>query len=296
MIIKSTSRKDTNFSQLVEYIHKEAGRNSISDAHEFSYLHNMNASPKELDSISKAFEENDQYRKKRKNGVAMYHDIISFAPEDSQALLKDPNILQEIARTYIHARCPDAMAVAKVHYDQDHVHIHVMISGTIREGSKVQRISKAEFKQIKQDLQLYRKQNFPELEHSYIKDVKERQNQDIEQRQSDAERRFEEREKQSDKHYVSKILEEALSLDLGGKRFTTFLKEHDIQVYSRGGNIAGVMFKGRKYRFSTIMRGSPDTVKRLVGLCLEEQRNARRKKTLNRVQQERNNPDKEQKR
>lgn len=277
MIIKSKGRKDTDFDQLVRYINKEHSQKGAG--FDFLYMHNIDGE-KELDNIVRAFEQNDTYRKKRKNGVAHYHDIIAFSPEDTPVLQKNPHILQEIARKYIEQRCPDGLAIAKVHYDEAHWHIHVMYSGVVREGSEVQRVSKSDFEQIKRKLQSYQQEKYPELEHSYVKEEKERQNKGVRQAQSDAERRLEEREKKSDKHYVHDILQEALSLDMNGKRFKAFLKEHDIRVYSRGNMITGVVYRKRKYRFSTLFRGSPDTQKRVVGICLEEQRTSQRKRAL----------------
>ena len=62
----------------------------------------------------------DNYRllRKRKNGNALYHEILSFSSKDRPDLT--PAILDDLTRQYIQLRCPDALVYAKAHLDTDH--------------------------------------------------------------------------------------------------------------------------------------------------------------------------------
>ena len=146
MIVKSKGRKDSDFGQLVNYIFQLDGQEVEHDYP--AYLHNMpSAVATEPESIVKAFTVNDSFRKVRKGGVGMYHEILSFAPEDRERLMKNVSILYDMAAEYIRLRAPNALAMAKAHLDKKHVHIHVLLSSNERGTSKSVRLSKAEFQE-----------------------------------------------------------------------------------------------------------------------------------------------------
>src|SRR5210317_201478 len=141
-IITSNTRKDIGaLSQLVRYVSEQ----QIERKESITLLHNITAKPDDIPAIIKAFKANNQYRKKRKGGIVLYHDIIAFHPKDRQVIEKTPYILEDIARLYITERSPNGLAFAKVHLDKDHIHIHVVLSPNEKENEQTIRLSKKKF-------------------------------------------------------------------------------------------------------------------------------------------------------
>ena len=187
-IITSHSRKDTRaIQEQVRYVRRFENEAQIS----ITLLHNITSKHLDTDEIIQAFKENDKYRRKRKNGIVLYHDIISFHPKSRTYLLKHQFILEDFATKYINKRAKNSLALMQVHTDKDHLHMHILISPNEKYTSKSTRISKSKFTQIRRELEAYQLERFPELEHSYIhqsnqqnKIEKERQDKDFPEQKS----------------------------------------------------------------------------------------------------------------
>lgn len=98
----------------------------------------------------------------------MYHEIISFSDLDRTAIIDNPSIMEDIARQYLQKRT-DGLGFAYPHYDTAHPHVHFLLSANQKESSKSIRISKAEFTNIKRELEEYMINTYPELSNSIIK-------------------------------------------------------------------------------------------------------------------------------
>lgn len=169
-LVEYISEKDNSFNQLLGYINKEEGKNLQSQI----LLHNISGiSDNDIPGITQAFQENDSFRRQRKNGVVQYHEIISFSPKDREVLEKDPGILLDMARKYLDWRAPNSLAIARPHFDTNHIHIHIMISGNQYMTKETSRVSQTEFNQIKQKLHEYQQEQYPELVHSVIEEHNE---------------------------------------------------------------------------------------------------------------------------
>ena len=151
-VIKSMSRKGSpNFKRIVNYILKE------QNAKAWTLLHNMKASPQEKEAIIQEFVDNDQYRKKRKNGNAYYHEILSFSYLDYKAISANLWILEDLTHEYLQRRT-DGLALAYPHIDdgfkkQPSIHVHILLSANEMSSSKSIRISKAQLKRIKKEIE-----------------------------------------------------------------------------------------------------------------------------------------------
>jgi len=161
------SRKGSpNFKRIVSYILKEQKREA------WVALHNIDLITPNKEAIIQAFKENDQYRKKRKNGNAYYHEILSFSDLDYKTLSANLWILEDIAHEYL-TRRTNGLALAYPHID-DHIksnpsiHIHLLLSANEFASSKSVRISKAQFKKIKRELEQIQLERYPEVQHSTI--------------------------------------------------------------------------------------------------------------------------------
>jgi hypothetical protein len=180
-VIKSMTRKDASFGQLVGYLHKEEptfrqllgyiNKETAESNHVQTLLHNIpGIDPDDFDGITQAFKDNDAFRSQRKNGVVQYHEIISFSPADRDILARDPGILMDMARKYLDLRAPHSLAIARPHFDGEHIHVHLMISGNQSQSKETSRISRMVFDQVKKELNEYQLSQYPELSNSVIKE------------------------------------------------------------------------------------------------------------------------------
>lgn len=99
MIIKSMSRKVPSFGQLLGYIDREQGQEAYRIRHNL-----MGRSP---EAIRDEFERNGKLLSRRKNGVYLYHEIISITRASGLSEREQKERLHDIAQSYIAARCRD---------------------------------------------------------------------------------------------------------------------------------------------------------------------------------------------
>jgi len=162
MIIKSLSRKTRSFQQLLDYINqpKEKGP---------SFAHNLRSDPEDTALVHREFLDNARYLPQRKNGNVLYHEIISFHRADRDKL--EPAVIEDLARRYLERRAQRALAYARIHYDTDHVHVHLLISANELDTTKRLRLSRGEFKSVVHEIELYQARQYPFLKESVAIDV-----------------------------------------------------------------------------------------------------------------------------
>ncbi|WP_291728712.1 relaxase/mobilization nuclease domain-containing protein [Bernardetia sp.] len=264
MIINSNTRKDISFRQLVGYIYEEhlhrADGEEIEeekrDERDFILLHNFQDYGVDLENteeIANAFLENDKQRRRRKNGVTMYHEIASFAPEDQDKMTR--SMLYDMARKYIELRAKNGLVLARPHFDKDHVHIHFMISGNEQGNNRSMRVSKEQFKGQRRAMEEYQLSNYPQLSKSYV------QSRDGVQKKQKYNRTKQEKVKRQMEKRTAKfsifalILEEfeaAISKAHNLKTLVKEIKGKGYQVYERRGQATGIVVNNKKYRFTTL--------------------------------------------
>ena len=158
MIIKSMSRKSVSFGQLLSYMNKDQAKENPA------ILHNLKTHKDDLKQIEKELLENFRYTKIRKNGVVLYHEILSFSEKDRFNVTLE--ILEDLGRQYLEMRASNALAYAKAHFDTDNPHLHILVTGNEIQSKKKLRISQQQFRKIKKDLERYQREKYPELTHS----------------------------------------------------------------------------------------------------------------------------------
>lgn len=157
MIVKSMSRKVPSFGQLIGYIDRE------EDAERYRIRHNLAARDPEL--VRHEFERNAALLQKRKNGVYLYHEILSISRAQGLSDEQQKERLYEIAQQYIAARCPDNLVYGGLHHDKEHsFHFHLMMSSNRAGDTKRLRLDKAQFRDIQVKLEEYVLRQYPELE------------------------------------------------------------------------------------------------------------------------------------
>lgn len=130
------SRKEPSYGKLIAYLSRDA-----SDAR-YELRHNvLSATPA---ALTAEFEANGQHLPKRKNGVAMYHEIISITRPKGLRAADQKAILRDIALDYIRERAPHCLAFGCLHDDHaDHLHYHFIVSANRVGENRRHRLTKA---------------------------------------------------------------------------------------------------------------------------------------------------------
>ncbi|MEM6269143.1 MAG: relaxase/mobilization nuclease domain-containing protein [Bacteroidota bacterium] len=253
MFIKTVRWKKKRVGKLLRYIDNDKGRGPADDA--FTIYHNIPIPS--LTGAILAFEENDEFRKVRKNGVSCYHEILSFHPKDKHLLTRV--ILEDCSEKYIETRCPNALVYARAHLHDDHWHIHFAISGTEYRSSKTLRMDDATFEKVRYEIESYQVRKYPELEHSVVylkKERRKRKDRHQEDRNTRKERvrQMERRtgSKEGEKTQAITLVRECLQQSQSFLEFEHRLQSVGMQLYQYRGKTTGILFGKRKYRFKTL--------------------------------------------
>lgn len=240
MIVKSLTRKQSTFRQLLEYMMHDNDR--LTKSGSFVLQHNIKG--KTIDDWVRAFEQNEQDRiHRRSNNVKMYHEILSFSNKDIQKITT--KTLKDIAKKYIQIRSEQALFIAIPHQDKEHLHIHFCMSGVEQYTGLSTRISREHFKEIKQEIQTYQIEHFPELSNSIVNHNKN--SKDI----SDKEYQVKKRSGQTEKERIKQLLDTLYMQSNSQDDFYNRIHDNGLQVYERGGKNYGIV-GDRKIRFVTL--------------------------------------------
>lgn len=244
-LIKSLSRK-SNAGQLITYAlryvtHEKAISKNTNDA-TLILRHNIRA--RSVPGYIREFKENESYRLyKRKDSVILFHDIISFAPQDKKNITHE--ILKDFSKKYVSLRGNNNLYLIVRHSEKEHEHLHCIISGVALSGYSA-RISKQQFKYIKIELNKFQQEKYPELAHSLIAHEKNKtkSKEGIVQAVKNI--------RQTDKQSLIACLEKNYVVSNSTTDFLKRLQDQAYIPYYRNSRLQGVTVSGRKYRFSRL--------------------------------------------
>lgn len=241
MIVKSMSRKVPSFGQLIGYIDRE------EDAERYRIRHNLAARDPEL--VRHEFERNAALLQKRKNGVYLYHEILSISRAQGLSDEQQKERLYEIAQQYIAARCPDNLVYGGLHHDKEHsFHFHLMMSSNRAGDTKRLRLDKAQFRDIQVKLEEHVLRQYPELEQKLA--IGKRSDRRMSRAEAELERRTGERPK---RQTVLERVNEALAASRDRDGFLAALGRSDLELYVRGKNLGVIdLESGKKHRINTL--------------------------------------------
>ncbi|MBV1864891.1 MAG: relaxase/mobilization nuclease domain-containing protein [Rhodobacteraceae bacterium] len=158
MIIKSMSRKAPTFRQLIDYIGRDA------DPHiGTTFARNLYHSGQDEQVVAGQFLDNYRYLPKRKNGNALYHEVIVLEPQAHLSKAEVATALHKLAEQYCEARAPHQLAWGRVHWDTEYPHMHLMISSNAVRSPLRVRMDKSGFARVQQNLEAFKEAQFPEL-------------------------------------------------------------------------------------------------------------------------------------
>jgi hypothetical protein len=241
MIIKSMSRKEATFGQLLGYMNREAA------SERYSLRHNCYArGERELEA---EFSRNAARLKARKNGVFLFHEVLSITKTGNLSDEERKDILRNIAQKYIQSRCPGNLAYGVVHDDHSHhLHYHLLISANEVESPKRTRLSRAEFQSIKVDIERRVLAEYPELEQKVA--IEKEAGEGLSLRGGELKRRTGETpQRDALKERVLAVFEAAQTKEELFER----LQSEKVELYTRGNTIGVIDLEtGRKHRLKTI--------------------------------------------
>lgn len=201
---------------------------------------------KRIQNIVKQLESNETKRKiQRTNANIAYHEIISFHKSDTDKLPK--KVLLKIARKYVKERAPYSMVISTMHSDKDHLHIHNVISALEFATGNPVRLTRKEFKEVKQRMEKFQEQELG-LEFSKVNHSKKK----VQMLQLDIERELNLRGKTSERQEIQSKLIEVFAKQRTEKVYYKELEKAGLELYSRGGKIVGVQGFNRRYRLQTL--------------------------------------------
>jgi len=213
----------------------------------FAVTHNLKG-----DSIKewvRQYQENEESRQhKRVDNVLATHEIISFHKDDAVniSLAK----LEDIARRYVRERNINGMYVAVPHFDKEHYHIHICASGIEYMTGKSMRLAKKDLGILKQKVQGYQLEKYPELSKSIVNHGSPPKEKAL---LSEKEYQYRLRTgRATDKEQVIGMLKTCYKKANSRDTFFEMLKESGLSTYVRGGRISGVVFSDRKFRLKTL--------------------------------------------
>lgn len=262
MIVKSMSRTAPTFHQLLQYIAAD-GRGVGAPL-----LHNLRAESNDLSAVNRAFMANAAHLPARRNGISLYHEVISLNGADAPT----PAMLYDLAQHYLEERAPNCLAFGMVHSDGDHPHIHLVISANLRGRGQKHRLSKPRFAAIKRDLERYQRERYPQLTHSLVfpeaakptvaarsssdrataLPVSSRGEQELVRRKQHGGNTA-----QRTKETLAEMVASHLAVSTSAAELRERLNSHGAELYERRGRLCGIHFRGRKYRLRTLGLAEP---------------------------------------
>ena len=246
------SRKHPSFDQLIDYIESEKKLKSKN----FSVFHNTYS--RNTDGLKKEFSENARHLKFRKNGVYLYHEVISITRTQNIDEDQQKAILKNIVSEYLRMRARKNLAYAVLHEDKkDNLHFHIIISANEAEQSNRKWFTKADFAEIQTRLEKWVLETYPKLEQKAVfyqnqtdQEREERQNKaHISNKGAELKRRA---GKTSTRDQMKSTLESIFENARDGRHFTELLEKENLKIYQRGKQHGVIDQDGTKYRFSTL--------------------------------------------
>ncbi|MCB1055061.1 MAG: relaxase/mobilization nuclease domain-containing protein [Acidobacteria bacterium] len=241
MIIKSMARKSISFSQLLSYIDRPQETTA-------PLLHNFGGHSSS-EQIRREFLHNAHLLPPRKNGNVLYHEVLSFAPQDREQL--NPGALLDLTRRYLELRAPYALAYGRAHLDTANPHVHLVISANNVGSAKRLRLSKQSFRRVQQALERYQRERYPELGHSLAQEPRARKKE--RETRAEQERRRRGESTPCRKDVVRGVVLQELAASWSGPELYQRLLRHGLRLYRRGQTVGVADAQsGRRFRLKTL--------------------------------------------
>lgn len=241
MIIKSMSRKEPSFESLLAYLH----RGRIDER--FQFYHNLYS--RRRDEVGREFVENAGHLRKRQGGVYLYHEILSIKKSTRLSEFRQKEMLQEVAQRYVLSRSQRSLVYGVLHDEHlEHLHYHLLISANEAGSAERIRLSKADFAQVKTQLEAMVQQLYLELEQGMVMSQPAK-GEKLSRKGGELKRRTGKTPERDD---LKARLHRVFSAE-NQAEFFELLAVQQVRVYVRGQSIGFEDLKpGRKHRLKTL--------------------------------------------
>ncbi len=246
------SRKHPSFAQLIDYIEGEA---KLKSRHH-SIHHNLYSRDRER--LKREFEDNARHLRHRKNGVYLYHEVLSITRSQHLTENEQKTRLQHIVEAYLNARAKHNLAYAVLHEDTDNLHFHIVMSANEAGDSNRKRLSKAEFASIQTSLEKWVLTHHSELEqkpvfHKNQTTAERAEREGKRQHLSDKGEQMKRRGAKTDKRdQVQERLADIFETATSPRHFAELMEKAGFALYTRG-NTHGIIDRdGNKYRLARL--------------------------------------------
>lgn len=241
MIYKVLTRSTPSYTSLIQYILNE---NKTADKQIFT--HNLRSKNTDIKSITKEFLENESYRKNQRKGqVYLNHEIISLSGSDSNKISQ--KVLDDLMGKYIDLRGANGVYFGAVHHNTGNPHIHIMVSALEYRTGKNFYIQRNELLKLKQELQAYQIEKYPELKNSLPKHGARKEY--LTDRAWYADKKP---SRAIAKAKLEEIILNTFNQSKTQKEFLNNLALQNLHHYERSGVPAGIVYEDNKYRFSRL--------------------------------------------
>ena len=248
MIIKGKSWKIRGYRRLFNYMQDGA------DNHKGYHFYTRNLYATKKEQIIKTFLKNSRLYKDRKDGVHLYHDIISITRSKKLNLEEQKEKLQDIINKYCEKRCPNNLVVGFLHEENEHdIHYHLMISANEYEATKKHSLTTKQFENAKIQTELYCLEQYPELEQEKLISQEKKKYQK-KTKISDKEYQYKKRTGRKSKNDLFKEkLKNIFANSKTKQEFINNLSAQKLQFYIRGKTIGFLDEEtGKKHRLKTL--------------------------------------------
>ena len=227
----------------------------------FYHYHNIpNPTPK---GAADALNTNYQlFHKKHEHYNVLLHFFLSFESVDRPYLKQHPEVYEEVSKKFIELLDPKGIYFITHHDNTKNDHLHLVIGANQLASSKQISLSNADMERITLALDRFQKERFPLLQTKTVYlDKEQRKMRDFEKEDQNRRKQNYYRLKQRNTNKPTnkeKLFEIVRACYMDASSLQDFhdrlLQQPKVQLCyrQRSGQITGVSFQGRKYRFDKV--------------------------------------------
>lgn len=240
MIIKSMTRKDSSFGQILKYVNRDRSNERYNIYQNFDNFKD--------EEVLREFSENAGLVRDRANGVYMYHEILSISQNFNLSKDEQKIRLMEIAQEYIRARARNNKIYGVLHEGKNNLHYHLVISSNEAGVSRKTRLSKQKFDEIKKNLERWVIEKHQELEQKEV--MQKKAGIKLSKKGGELKRRTGET---PERNRVEDSLKKIFARTESKQEFFEALHKENIEIYVRGSTIGfRDLETGRNHRLKTL--------------------------------------------
>lgn len=270
MIIKSITSKSGRFLQLLDYLTHD--KNKMVNERGESFVLKRFLDGQTNEEMAREFLETEKLRRGplKSNSNLLIHEVLSFSDLDKDKITQEH--LKVLTEAYLERISPVGQAYIICHYNEQHIHLHV-VRQPLNIFGYSQRVDKKTYANIKLDIQRLQMEKFPELSNSIVEHGRKAAERGRVKQQEltakEATMAIRHPGRISDKAKAREAIESCLIMAESREDFYSLLQDHGFNPYRRGNEYRGISDGYRNYRFTTLIN---DYAERFNALDMKQER------------------------